>query len=131
MGWLIALLEYCLAVPANRIGYSVLSLGQLKILQEMIALSVFVPFNFAVLSLVPERGLFNIYGAQRLWVIYLCCGIAGSAASQLPRPVNTVGASGAISGVMGAYIVLYPHVRVFMIVPLGFMLTTMAWPASW
>ena len=42
--WGIALFEYMLQVPANRIGYSVLSLGQLKILQEMIALSVFVPF---------------------------------------------------------------------------------------
>ena len=40
-----------------------------------------------------------------------------------------VGASGAISGVMGAYIVLYPHVRVFMLVLLGFIMTSMAWPA--
>ena len=40
-----------------------------------------------------------------------------------------VGASGAISGVMGAYIVLYPRVRVFMLVPLGFYVTSMAWPA--
>lgn len=42
--WGIALFEYLLQVPANRIGYSVLSLGQLKILQEIITLSVFVPF---------------------------------------------------------------------------------------
>ena len=40
-----------------------------------------------------------------------------------------VGASGAISGVMGAYVVLYPRVRVFMIVPLGFVMTSLAWPA--
>lgn len=42
--WGIALFEYLLQVPANRIGYTVLSLPQLKILQEVIALTVFVPF---------------------------------------------------------------------------------------
>ena len=42
--WGIALFEYLLQVPANRIGYSELSLGQLKILQEVVTLSVFVPF---------------------------------------------------------------------------------------
>ena len=42
--WSIALFEYMLQVPANRIGYTTLSLPQLKILQEVIALSVFVPF---------------------------------------------------------------------------------------
>jgi uncharacterized protein len=44
VSWGIALFEYLLQVPANRIGYSVLSIGQLKILQEIITLSVFVPF---------------------------------------------------------------------------------------
>ena len=43
--WGIALFEYLLQVPANRIGYQTLSLGQLKILQEVITLSVFVPFS--------------------------------------------------------------------------------------
>ena len=42
--WAIALFEYLLQVPANRIGYTTLSLAQLKILQEAIALTVFVPF---------------------------------------------------------------------------------------
>jgi len=42
--WSIALFEYLLQVPANRIGYTTMSLGQLKILQEVIAVSVFVPF---------------------------------------------------------------------------------------
>ena len=42
--WGIALFEYLLQVPANRIGYTQLSLGQLKILQEVITLAVFVPF---------------------------------------------------------------------------------------
>ncbi|WP_140909743.1 DMT family protein [Cognatiluteimonas lumbrici] len=42
--WGIAFFEYMLQVPANRIGYGVMSLGQLKILQEVITLTVFVPF---------------------------------------------------------------------------------------
>src|SRR3954471_1046126 len=42
--WSIALFEYLLQVPANRIGYTTLTLPQLKILQEIITLSVFVPF---------------------------------------------------------------------------------------
>ena len=42
--WGIALFEYLIQVPANRIGHTVLNLGQLKILQEVIALTVFVPF---------------------------------------------------------------------------------------
>ncbi|MCX7590600.1 MAG: DMT family protein [Kiritimatiellae bacterium] len=42
--WGIALFEYIFQVPANRIGYTVLSLSQLKIIQEVITLSVFVPF---------------------------------------------------------------------------------------
>jgi uncharacterized protein len=44
ISWMIAFFEYMIQVPANRIGYSVLNLGQLKILQEVITLSVFVPF---------------------------------------------------------------------------------------
>ncbi len=45
ISWGIALFEYLLQVPANRIGYGHLSLGQLKILQEVITLMVFVPFS--------------------------------------------------------------------------------------
>ncbi|MCC2657202.1 MAG: hypothetical protein K0Q76_2310 [Panacagrimonas sp.] len=44
ISWGIALFEYLLQVPANRIGYGTMSLPQLKILQEVITLSVFVPF---------------------------------------------------------------------------------------
>jgi uncharacterized protein (DUF486 family) len=44
ISWGIALFEYLLQVPANRIGYTALSLSQLKILQEVITLAVFVPF---------------------------------------------------------------------------------------
>ncbi len=44
VSWSIASVEYMLQVPANRIGYTTMTLPQLKILQEVIALSVFVPF---------------------------------------------------------------------------------------
>lgn len=44
ISWGIALFEYLLQVPANRIGYTALSLGELKVLQEVITLSLFVPF---------------------------------------------------------------------------------------
>lgn len=44
ISWSIALFEYLLQVPANRIGYTEFSLAQLKIMQEAITLSVFVPF---------------------------------------------------------------------------------------
>jgi uncharacterized protein (DUF486 family) len=44
VSWGIALFEYLLQVPANRIGYTTMDLGQLKILQEVITLLVFVPF---------------------------------------------------------------------------------------
>ena len=42
--WGIALFEYLIQVPANRIGYTMLELGQLKVMQEVITLAVFVPF---------------------------------------------------------------------------------------
>jgi uncharacterized protein (DUF486 family) len=45
ISWGIALFEYLLQVPANRIGYQSLNVGQLKIMQEVIALTVFVPFS--------------------------------------------------------------------------------------
>ncbi len=44
VSWGIALFEYLLQVPANRIGYTALTVGQLKIMQEIISISVFVPF---------------------------------------------------------------------------------------
>ena len=63
-------------------------------------------------------------GRFRFVVFYLLTGVAAALAQVALNPASAVpmvGASGAISGVMGAYIVLYPHVRVFMLVPIGFM----------
>jgi len=50
LSWGIALFEYMLQVPANRIGYTALSVGQLKIIQEVITLTVFVPFSVMYLK---------------------------------------------------------------------------------
>lgn len=48
--WGIALFEYMFQVPANRVGYTVLTVGQLKVMQEIITLSVFVPFSVMYLK---------------------------------------------------------------------------------
>ena len=61
ISWGIALFEYLLQVPANRIGYTALSLGQLKILQEVITLTVFVPF--ALLYMKQPFKLDYLYAA--------------------------------------------------------------------
>lgn len=60
ISWGIAFFEYCLAVPANRIGYAVYSAGQLKAIQEVISIAVFV--GFSVLVLGEEIGLKQMLG---------------------------------------------------------------------
>jgi uncharacterized protein (DUF486 family) len=50
LSWGIAFFEYLLQVPANRIGHGSMNVGQLKIIQEVITLSVFVPFSFFYLN---------------------------------------------------------------------------------
>ena len=71
-------------------------------------------------------------GHVRYLVFYLLSGLAAATAQTVVNPnsaIPMVGASGAISGVMGAYIVLYPRVRVHMLVVLGFFITRIAVPA--
>jgi membrane associated rhomboid family serine protease len=71
-------------------------------------------------------------GRPRFVVFYLLCGLAAAGLQVVFTPASgipMVGASGAISGVMGGYLVLYPRVRVFAMVPIGFMMTSMALPA--
>jgi membrane associated rhomboid family serine protease len=68
----------------------------------------------------------------RFLAFYLLSGLAAALGQVLANPsseIPMVGASGAISGVMGAYLVLFPRVRVFTLVPLGFFITSMALPA--
>ena len=62
ISWGIALFEYLIQVPANRIGYGTMTLGQLKILQEIVTLGVFVPFSV-------------IYMRQPLRLDYLWAGL--------------------------------------------------------
>ncbi|MBI4633219.1 MAG: DMT family protein [Deltaproteobacteria bacterium] len=62
LSWGIAFFEYLLQVPANRIGHHVMSIGQLKILQEVITLSVFVPFSL-------------VYMKEKLSLDYLWAGL--------------------------------------------------------
>jgi uncharacterized protein (DUF486 family) len=66
VSWGIALFEYLLQVPANRIGHTQLQLGQLKILQEVITLGVFVPFA-AFYMKEPVR-------LNYLWAALCMCG---------------------------------------------------------
>lgn len=71
-------------------------------------------------------------GRTRFVVFYLVCGLTAALAQVILDPgskIPIVGASGAISGIMGAYLVLYPRVRVFTLVPLGFFITSIALPA--
>jgi len=69
VSWGIALFEYLIQVPANRIGYSTLSLAQLKILQEVITLSVFVPFVLLYMQ-QPLRMNFLWAGLCLLGAVY-------------------------------------------------------------
>lgn len=71
-------------------------------------------------------------GTPRFLIFYLLCGLAAAAVQVVSDPgsaIPMVGASGAIGGVMGAYIVLYPRVHVHMLLFLGFFITTFAVPA--
>jgi membrane associated rhomboid family serine protease len=72
-------------------------------------------------------------GHGRFIVFYLVCGVAAALAQAIPEPssqIPMVGASGAISGVLGAYLLLHPHARVLVAVPFGFILHTMRLPAG-
>ena len=73
-------------------------------------------------------------GHLRFLVFYLACGAAAVFAQAIPAPqseVPMVGASGAISGVLGAYLLLFPRTRVLVLVPLGFVLQAIRLPAVW
>jgi membrane associated rhomboid family serine protease len=73
-------------------------------------------------------------GHARFIVFYLLCGIAAALAQALPDPqsqIPMIGASGAISGVLGAYLLLYPHARVLVAIPIGFYLHTVRIKAGW
>lgn len=72
-------------------------------------------------------------GHVRFVIFYLVCGIAAVAGQTLQNPdsqIPMIGASGAISGVLGAYLLLFPHARVLVAIPLGFYLHMVRLPAG-
>jgi len=71
-------------------------------------------------------------GHGRFIVFYLLCGIAAALTQAVQDPASVVpmiGASGAIGGILGGYIVLFPHARILVLVPLGVVFFTMRIPA--
>lgn len=73
-------------------------------------------------------------GHARFILFYLVCGTAAAFAQAIPDPdsvIPMIGASGAISGVLGAYLLLYPHARVLVAIPLGFVFPTIQLRAGW
>jgi membrane associated rhomboid family serine protease len=73
-------------------------------------------------------------GHGRVIVFYLICGVVAAmvhALLQVSSEIPVIGASGAISGVLGAYLLLFPHARVLVLIPLGFILYTVRLPAVW
>ncbi|MEX2525546.1 MAG: rhomboid family intramembrane serine protease, partial [Gammaproteobacteria bacterium] len=73
-------------------------------------------------------------GHGRFIVFYLLCGIAAVFGQILQNPesqIPMIGASGAISGVLGAYLLLFPHARVLVLIPLGFYAHMVRIPAGW
>jgi len=73
-------------------------------------------------------------GRLRFMVFYLVCGLAAVVGQTIQDPdsqIPMIGASGAISGVLGAYVLLYPHARVLVLIPLGFIMQLVRLPASW
>jgi len=79
------------------------------------------------------RGIEDILGHAKYLVFYFLCGIAAGVVHILVNansPVPTVGASGAIAGVMGAYLIKFPRARVVTLVPIFFFLTTLDIPAA-
>ncbi|WJW74635.1 rhomboid family intramembrane serine protease [Thiohalobacter sp. IOR34] len=72
-------------------------------------------------------------GHLRFILFYVLCGLAAAMAQALSHPTSEIpmiGASGAISGVLGAYLLLYPHARVLVGIPLGLFLYTVTMPAG-
>jgi membrane associated rhomboid family serine protease len=74
-------------------------------------------------------------GHTRFFIFYVLCGVAAVFAQVLPNPgsvIPMVGASGAISGVLGAYLLLFPRARVLLGLPLGFIIVGIGrFPAIW
>jgi membrane associated rhomboid family serine protease len=114
----------CLTDPGRQVGNVFTSMflhgGWLHLLGNMWFLWIF------------GNNIEDSMGHLRFVVFYLTCGVAAALLQVVlgpASPIPMVGASGAISGVMGAYLVLYPRVRVFAMVPIGIIPISIALPA--
>lgn len=73
-------------------------------------------------------------GRFKFFIFYFLCGIAAALGQVVQNPdsqIPMIGASGAISGVLGAYLLLYPHARVLVLIPLGFFTQLVRLQAGW
>jgi membrane associated rhomboid family serine protease len=79
------------------------------------------------------RGIEDILGHMKFLIFYLACGLAAALIHVLVNPsspVPTVGASGAIAGVMGAYLIKFPRARIVTLIPIIIFITTVDIPAA-
>jgi membrane associated rhomboid family serine protease len=79
------------------------------------------------------RNLEDLIGGGRFLVFYLLCGLAAAVVHVVSNPYSrlpTIGASGAIAGVMGAYLIKFPRARILTLVPIVFFITTLEIPAA-
>jgi membrane associated rhomboid family serine protease len=79
------------------------------------------------------RNVEDLIGGGRYLIFYLVCGIISAVVQVISSPysrVPTIGASGAIAGVMGAYLIKFPRARILTLVPILFFITTMEIPAA-
>jgi membrane associated rhomboid family serine protease len=79
------------------------------------------------------RNLEDLIGSGRFLLFYLLCGLVAAVVHVIFNPYSrmpTIGASGAIAGVMGAYLIKFPRARIITLVPIFFFITTMEIPAA-
>ena len=113
-------------VPDNLHVFSLLTSmflhgGWLHLLGNMLFLWVF------------GRNLEDLIGGGRFLVFYLLCGLAAAVVHVIANPYSrmpTIGASGAIAGVMGAYLIKFPRARILTLIPIVFFFTTLEIPAA-
>lgn len=109
-------------VELNLISYMFLHGGWMHLIGNMLFLWIF------------GNNVEDHLGHGRFVAFYFVCGIVAALAHALPNaasPVPMIGASGAISGVLGAYLLLFPRARVLVAIPLGFYFHVTRLPAVW
>lgn len=111
---------YRIPAPFTLITSMFLHGGLLHLLGNMLYLWIF------------GNNIEDAMGHARFILFYLLCGAGAALAQTLPNPdsqIPMIGASGAISGVLGAYLLLFPHARVLVAIPFGFYVHTVYLPA--